>query len=176
MYENKEVTVNDVAGSFKDFNLDDEMVSASQGTATFKTFQTFATNYSACSNMSFKKLLTQFRADSEQQKQELAILTALTEIIKERGGTESSTEYFILLMDTIEATTEETEIVAGVSLLSLGIKDVPEAVLRKRFGETVETLMELLEKHMDSTNQRFLKSVSDIKFSSFRFFYVSQSV
>lgn len=161
MFEKKETTVNDIAGSMRSFSLDDEeMLSASQGTGTFKTFQTFASNYSACSNMSFKKLMSGFRASSDLHKEMLAILTALTEIIQEKGGSQSSTEYFILLMETIEASNEESETVAGVSLLAMGIKSVPEAVLRKRFGETANTLMGLLEKHMDSNNQGFLKSVS----------------
>lgn len=160
MFEKKETTVNDVAGSLKSFSLDDEMMSASQGTGTFKTFQTFASNYSACSNMSFKKLMSGFRASSDLHKEMLAILTALTEIIQEKGGSQTSTEYFILLMETVEASNEESEVIAGVSLLSMGIKSVPEAVLRKRFGETANTLMGLLEKHMDSGNQGFIKSVS----------------
>lgn len=155
-------TVNDVAGSLKSFSLhddDDEMMSESQG-GTFKTFKTFASNYSTCSNMSFKKLLVGFRASSDLHKEMLAILTALTEIIKERGGKETSTEYFILLMEQIEASTEDNDIIAGISLLSMGIKSVPTAVLRKRFGETVQTLMSCLQRFMDSNNQSIIKYVS----------------
>ncbi|KNC26487.1 RRP12-like protein [Lucilia cuprina] len=153
-------TVNDVAGSLKSFSLhdDDELMSESQG-GTFKTFKTFASNYSTCSNMSFKKLLVGFRASSDFHKEMLAILTALTEIIKERGGTESSTEYFILLMEQIEASTEDNDIIAGVSLLSMGIKSVPAAVLRKRFSETAGTLMSCLQRFMDSNNQSIIKYV-----------------
>ncbi|XP_065366328.1 RRP12-like protein [Calliphora vicina] len=153
-------TVNDVAGSLKSFSLhdDDELMSESQG-GTFKTFKTFASNYSTCSNMSFKKLLVGFRASSDFHKEMLAILTALTEIIKERGGTESSTEYFILLMEQIEASTEDNDIIAGVSLLSMGIKSVPTAVLRKSFSDTAQTLMSCLQRFMDSNNQSIIKYV-----------------
>ncbi|XP_013109377.2 RRP12-like protein [Stomoxys calcitrans] len=163
-YNAETTTVNDVAGSLKSFSLNDgdegdELMSESQGGGTFKTFKTFASNYSTCSNMSFKKLLVGFRASSDLHKEMLAILTALTEIIKERGGTESSTEYFLLLVEQIEASTEDKDIIAGVSLLGMGIKSVPTAVLRKRFSETAQTLMSCLQRFIDSSNQTIHKYI-----------------
>lgn len=159
----KEPTVNDVAGSLRSFNLNDddngdEDMSESQF-GTFKTFKTFASNYSTCTNMSFKKLLTGFRASSELHKEMLAILTALTEIIKERGGSGTSTEYFILLMETIDATEQESDIIAGISLLGMGIKSVPVPVLRKRFSETAQSLLANLRKFLESNNQSILKYI-----------------
>ncbi|XP_004527369.1 RRP12-like protein [Ceratitis capitata] len=162
-YNAETTTVNDVAGSLKSFSLnddgmDDENMSESQQ-GTFKTFKTFASNYSACSNMSFKKLLVGFRASSDLHKEMLAILTAITEVIRERGGTESSTEYFILLMEQIEASTEENDIIAGISLLSMGIKSVPATVLRKRFGETAQTFLACLKRFIESSNQTIMKYI-----------------
>uniref|UniRef100_A0A1Q3G0S0 Uncharacterized protein n=1 Tax=Culex tarsalis TaxID=7177 RepID=A0A1Q3G0S0_CULTA len=155
-------TVNDIAASMKSFSMndaDDDGMTGSGGLGTFKTFQTFASNWSACSNMSFKKLLNNFRADSQLQKDMLAILAALTEVIKEQGGSQSSTEYFLALMETIEATKEEADTVAAVSLLSMGIKSVPEAVLRKKFSETAQTLLGLLERYAESDNQNMVRSI-----------------
>uniref|UniRef100_A0A0K8U887 RRP12-like protein n=2 Tax=Bactrocera latifrons TaxID=174628 RepID=A0A0K8U887_BACLA len=162
-YNAETTTVNDVAGSLKSFSLhddglEDESMSESQQ-GTFKTFKTFASNYSACSNMSFKRLLVGFRASSDLHKEMLAILTALTEVIRERGGTESSTEYFILLMEQIEASTEDNDIIAGISLLSMGIKSVPATVLRKRFGETAQTFLTCLQRFIESTNQSIIKYI-----------------
>lgn len=156
-----EPTVNDIAGSLKSFSLDDEMMSDSQ-TGTFKTFKTFASNYSQCSNMSFKKLLNGFRTSSNLHKEMLAILTALTEVIKERKGTESSTEYFLLLMETIDASQEETEIFACISLLSMGIKTVPVPVLRKKFSETAGSLMQLMTRYIESENMTVIRHVSSL--------------
>ena len=154
-------TINDIASSMKSFNINgDEEMPESQLGGTFKTYQTFASNYSSCSNMSFKKLLNGFRSTSDQHKEMLAILTALTEIIKERGGTESSTEYFILLMETIEASAGDSETMACVSLLGMGIKSVPIPVLRKKFSETAKVLLDLLERYMNSENQAVIKYVS----------------
>ncbi|XP_030379067.1 RRP12-like protein [Scaptodrosophila lebanonensis] len=162
-YNAETTTVNDVAGSLRSFTLndaggddnDDGMSGTQQG--TFKTFQTFASNYSSCSNMSFKKLLNGFRTSSELHKEMLAILSALTEIIRERGGSESSTEYFLLLMEQIEAASEERDIVAGVALLSMGLKSVPAAVLRKRFSQTAKTLHTLLQRFVESSNQSVIR-------------------
>lgn len=49
-------TVNEIAMSLRSFNFgeDDDAGGKSQF-GTFKTFQTFASNYSACSNMTFNK-------------------------------------------------------------------------------------------------------------------------
>ncbi|EDW65473.1 RRP12-like protein [Drosophila virilis] len=162
-YNAETTTVNDVAGSLMSFTLDDDDGMSGTGTGTgtqpgtFKTFQTFASNYSSCSNMSFKKLLTGFRASSDLHKEMLAILSALTEIIRERGGTESSTEYFLLLISQIEAASEERDIIAGVALLSMGIKSVPAPVLRKRFDQTAATLQQLLKRFIDSSSQSVIR-------------------
>ncbi|XP_050071792.1 RRP12-like protein [Anopheles maculipalpis] len=157
----KPPTVNDIAASIKSFSMkdgDDELMSDSQP-GTFKTFQTFASNWSACSNMSFKKLLTNFRADSQLQKDMLAILAALTEVIKEHSGTQSSTEYFLALMETIEAAKEENDINAAVSLLAMGIKSVPQAVLRRKFSDTAQTLLALLERYTETDNHAMVRNL-----------------
>ncbi|XP_037936985.1 RRP12-like protein [Teleopsis dalmanni] len=156
-----ESTVNDVAFSLKSFNIndEDESMSESQPGGTFQTFKTFASTYSNCSNMSFKKLLVGFRATSDLHKSMLAILAALTEIIKERGGTESSTEYFLLLMEQIESSTEDEDIKAGISLLAMGIKTVPPAVLRKRFSETGQILIACLKRFIDPSHQNIIRYI-----------------
>ncbi|XP_022228398.2 RRP12-like protein isoform X2 [Drosophila obscura] len=159
-YNAETTTVNDVAGSLMSFTLDDDdgmSGTGTQPTGTFRTFKTFASNYSSCSNVSFKKLLTGFRASSDLHKEMLAILSALTDIIRENGGSESSTEYFLLLMEQIEASTEERDTIAGIALLSMGIKSVPAPVLRKRFSQTAATAQKLLKRFMDSTNQSVIR-------------------
>lgn len=167
-YTTESTTINDVAGSLKSFTMDDDdwMSFCGTGTSTqpetFKTFQTFASNYSSCSNVSFKKLLTGFRVSSDLHKNMLAILSALTEIIRERGGKESNTEYFLLLISQIEASTDERDIIAGVALLSMGIKSVPAPVLRKRFDLTAATLQQLLQRFIESSIQSVIRHVSSV--------------
>lgn len=59
---NKEPTVNDIATSLKSFNFngiggDDEDMGGESQLGTFKTYKTFASTYSSCTNMSFNKYL-----------------------------------------------------------------------------------------------------------------------
>lgn len=90
----------------------------------------------------------------------LAILAAITEVIKDRNGTQSSTEYFLALLETLQATTQENEIIAAVSLLSIGIKRVPQPVLRKKFAECAPLLQKLFEQFVNSDTQNVLRAVS----------------
>lgn len=65
---------------------------------TYQTMQSFASEWTDCSNMSYNRFLNVFRSDSALHKEMLAILAAVTEVIKENNGTESSTEYFCALV------------------------------------------------------------------------------
>ncbi|CRL05121.1 CLUMA_CG017972, isoform A [Clunio marinus] len=151
--------VNLISGSLKDFSIADNDDIFSQSQRSVSQATTFASQFSACSNTSFSKLLTNFRPDSQIQKEMLAILAALTEILKEKGGSESSTEYFLAIMETIENAKDNSDIQAAVMLLNMGIKSVPQAVLRKKFNETAETLLELITRFVDSPDKNVLRSI-----------------
>lgn len=148
-----------LSGSMKDFSIADGDDAFSQSQRSVSQATTFASQFSACSNMSFSKLINNFRADSQVQKEMLAILAALTEIIKEKGGTESSTEYFLALMETIENAREDSDIQAALMLLNMGIKSVPEAVLRKKFNETAAILLDLVERFVDNVDKSVLRTI-----------------
>lgn len=64
-------------------------------------------------------------------------------------------------METLEATKEENEIIATLSLLTMVIKSVPQPVLRKKFSDTGDIYLQLVEQFADSDNQNVLRSVSD---------------
>ena len=59
----------------------------------------------------------------------------MTEVIKDQGGEETSTEYFAALLTTLEATDTEDGLAAVVSLLSMVIKTVPQEIIRSRFSK-----------------------------------------
>ena len=65
----------------------------------------------------------------------LAVLAAITEVIKAEGGKETETEYFAALMTTLEVSTDEASLAAVLRLLSLVIKRVPQPVLVSRFSQ-----------------------------------------
>ncbi|XP_063236769.1 LOW QUALITY PROTEIN: RRP12-like protein [Bacillus rossius redtenbacheri] len=126
---------------------------------TYKTFQTFATDWSACTNLSFSRLLKGFRSDSALHKEMLAVLAAVTEVIKENKGKETTTEYFAALMTTLDVTQSEDSVAAILSLLGMGIKKVPESVLRLKFPETSRTFLDLLGRYAESDNGVVLRSL-----------------
>lgn len=65
-------------------------------------------------------------------------------------------------METLDAAKEESEIIALVSLLAMGIKTVPQPVLRKKFADCGPVLMNLLELFAENENQNILRSVSHL--------------
>lgn len=48
------------------------------------------------------RFLNRFQQSSEMHKEMLAILSAITELIRERNGTQSSTEFFLGLVSLFE--------------------------------------------------------------------------
>ncbi|VVC28769.1 Hypothetical protein CINCED_3A003974 [Cinara cedri] len=142
----------------------DDVISQNSG-ASYKTFETFASDWSSCTNPSFNRLLRNFSSNSSLHKEMLAILAALTEVIQVNGGKETSTEYFAALITTLQTTLTngqddcEESITAMVSLLSMGIKCVPKEVLCAKFGPTTQILLSTLAKFAESDNNNLLKSV-----------------
>ena len=112
---------------------------------TNKTFDTFASDWTQCSNVSFKRLIQKFDSKSAHHREMLAILAAVAEVVKEKGsGEESSTEYFAAILVTLE-TQETTEgLAATLALLSMAIKTVPQAVLQTKFAAFSKLLLEQL--------------------------------
>lgn len=66
--------------------------------SSFKTMDTFASDWTNCSNMSYSRFLKVFRSDSALHKEMLSILAAITEVIKENGGSEAPVEYYCALV------------------------------------------------------------------------------
>lgn len=93
--------------------------------------------------------MTRFRQDNPVHKDMLAILSGITDIIKENNGTQSSTEYYLGLIQVLQTVKEESQTVAALSLLTMGIKTVPEAVLRRTFSEMGQLLFDLMQHFAD---------------------------
>jgi len=126
---------------------------------TNKTFDTFASDWSQCTNVAFEKLISKFSASNSSQKEMLAVLAAVTEVIKTQGGKETEVEYFAALMTTLEVSETEESLAAVVRLLSLVIKRVPEEVLISRFSQVAEILLETLGRHSTSSNVSLLRGL-----------------
>lgn len=134
---------------------DDQPESTVDGTAN--TYDTYASNYSNCSNISFGRFLSHFQSNSILHKEMLAVLSAVTEIIKQNGGNETSTEYFAALMSTLEAVEDDTSIAATLSLLGMDLKTVPKNVLNLQFGSTSQVFLQLMTKYAETENFLILR-------------------
>ncbi|VEN57553.1 unnamed protein product [Callosobruchus maculatus] len=143
---------------------DTEIDTASSAcTGTFISMKSFASEWSDCSNISFNRFLNVFRSDSALHKEMLAILAAIAEVIKQNGGTESSTEYFCALITTLEQVynvenRNESQVTAVMSLLNMGIKTVPVGVLRTQFNDVTVKMLHILKDYSESDNNTIIKS------------------
>ncbi|XP_043521019.1 LOW QUALITY PROTEIN: RRP12-like protein [Frieseomelitta varia] len=126
-------------------------------TCTEDTANTFATKYSNCSNVSFSRFLNHFQSNSLLHKEMLAVLSAVTEIIKQNGGNETSTEYFAAMMSTLEAIESNMSIAATLSLLGMGLKTVPKNVLNIQFGAASKIFLDILIKYVSSEEYLILR-------------------
>ena len=117
---------------------------------TVHTSETFASDWSGCTNVSFAKLMTKFSPNNEHHKEMLAILAAVTEVIKSKGGEESSTEYLAALLTTLESAETEKSLAASVGLIALVIKTVPRPVLIHQFDAISKLLLQLLARQAEA--------------------------
>nr|SVE78053.1 EOG090X00E0 [Daphnia lumholtzi] len=141
---------------------DDETYSVISG-RTFRSsssVKTFATGFSNCSNVSFNKLHRGFTPTSALHREMLAVLAAISEVIKQQGGKETDTEYFAVLMTTLEvAETSEDSLGATLALLGMVIKRVPTSVLKAKFSTSSKSLLDLLGRYIESDNSLLVRSL-----------------
>ena len=150
----KHDAIQGIQPQLEQLDIDDD---EAQTESTVKTYDTFATNYSNCSNASFNRFLNHFQSTSLLHKEMLAVLSAVTEVIKQNGGTETSTEYFAALMSTLEVIEADTSIAATLSLLGMGLKTVPQNVLNAQFGAASKIFVDILSKHVASEDYLILR-------------------
>ncbi|ENN83556.1 hypothetical protein HUJ04_001288 [Dendroctonus ponderosae] len=141
--------------------------SYSGASGSYQSMQSFASDWSECSNMSFNKFLRTFQANSALHKEMLAILAAITDVIKMNGGTESSTEYYCSLLTTLDTLynaeeKKEEQVTAVLALLNMGIKTVPEAVLKKTFSDVTMKMLHVLQDYSSAENNAIIKALLGI--------------
>ncbi|KAK4876177.1 hypothetical protein RN001_012599 [Aquatica leii] len=145
-----------------DMKESDAEVESSVETSTYETMDSFASEWSHCSNMSFKRFFTIFRANSALHKEMLAVLAAITEVIKEKGGSETPTEYYCALVTALEQVISvdpinEDQVTAILALLNMGIKSVPNGVLQTSF-DVCKKMITILNKFSVANNNVIVKS------------------
>lgn len=100
-----------------------------------------------CSNPVFAAVRRFWDSPASQHKEVCAVLAAVTEVIKSKGGKESETEYFAALMTALESADETEAVTAITFLLSLVIKSVPDGILQAKFSKSCQVLVKILASH-----------------------------
>lgn len=138
---------------------DGESMVSDSDQQTAGTFKTWATNWTECTNTTFSKVHRYWSSNSSLHKEILAVLAAITEVIKAEGGKETETEYFAALMTALESAEEEDSNTAILYLVSLVIKRVPVPVLRSKFSEVAKCFLDVMGRYANKECTSLLKSV-----------------
>ena len=116
------------------------------------TFRTMVSGVSDCTNMTFNRIKTHWEKNPEKHREVVAVLAAITEVIREKGFTdESETAYFAVLSTTLTQVSTEESLAAVSYLFSLNLRQVPQGVIHKNFSDLVQMIMSLLAKNFSST-------------------------
>ncbi|NXA09516.1 RRP12 protein, partial [Sapayoa aenigma] len=127
--------------------------------ATDKSSGTFLSGLSDCTNVTFSKVQRFWESNSAAHKEICAVLAAVTEVIRSRGGKESETEYFAALMTTLEAVESPESLSAVAYLLNLVLKRVPSPVLIKKFSDASKAFMSIVSSQACSGSTSALRWV-----------------
>ena len=149
----------------EDIPIDEVDLTSEASAATFKTF---VSGVSDCTvsitmslenlpnhnlqNMTFNRVRKHWEANAEKHKETVAVLAAITEVIREKNfEDENETAYFAVLSTTLSQVTSEESLAAVAYLFSLNLRQVAQGVIHKHFGELISTLLTLLAKNLSST-------------------------
>ncbi|NXV71023.1 RRP12 protein, partial [Atlantisia rogersi] len=127
--------------------------------ATEKSSGTFLSGLSDCTNVTFSKVQRFWQSNSAAHKEICAVLAAVTEVIRSQGGKESETEYFAVLMTTLEAVESPESLSAVAYLLNLVLKRVPSPVLIKKFSDASKAFMGIVSSQACSSSTSALRWV-----------------
>lgn len=122
-------------------------------------------NYSAESDCSLGSVMTKNRLlqtwdpTSELHKEMLAMYNASTDIIKSKGGQQTDTEYFAVLMTTIETVDSDISRTSAAALLSIFAKRVPAAVLRMKFSWITTMCIKFMQSYSQPTHVVLLRNL-----------------
>ncbi|XP_077992398.1 RRP12-like protein [Glandiceps talaboti] len=127
-------------------------------TSSDKTYGTFMSGLSDCTNPTFDRVKTFWDNNSASHKEICAVLAAVTEVIRSKGGSETETEYFAALMTTLDSVDTEDSKAAVLYLLNMVLKRVAPPVLKSRFSMVSKPLLDILAQYGNSTVTPLLRS------------------
>ncbi|XP_071947906.1 RRP12-like protein [Antedon mediterranea] len=122
------------------------------------SYGTFMSGLSDCTNPTFDRVKRYWDSKSASHKEVCAVLAAVTEVIREKGGKETETEYFAALMTTLDSVEEEDSKSAVLYLLNLVLKRVPANVIKVKFSTISKCFMDILSQNANSNTTSIVRS------------------
>uniref|UniRef100_S4RSV7 Ribosomal RNA processing 12 homolog n=1 Tax=Petromyzon marinus TaxID=7757 RepID=S4RSV7_PETMA len=132
-------------------------VGPAQDAASERTAGTFLSGLSDITNATFGRVQRYWQSSSAAHKEICAVLAAVTEVIRSKGGTETETEYFAAFMTALETIESEESLAAVAYLLNMVIKRVPSSVLKKKFSDISKVFVDLMSTHTNSATSTVLR-------------------
>ena len=103
--------------------------------------------FSHCTNTSFTSISNLWRSRLESHQDICAVLAAVTDVIKSKGGTESDTDYFAALSSAFESADDITTDTSVAFLLSIIVAKVPDSVLQDQYSHLTKLITFKLDKY-----------------------------
>ncbi|VDK46717.1 unnamed protein product [Anisakis simplex] len=146
-----------IGGDSSSENGESEFLNANKSMISEGCFSAFT----ACTNPTFDAVHRVWKSGSTMQNDVVAVLAAVAELIKEKGGDETDVEYFGALLSTLESTPPDEcqKIAATAYLLNLIMKKINKDILQKYFSRAIQILYNKLSEHADSDNATLLKNL-----------------
>ncbi|PAA51215.1 hypothetical protein BOX15_Mlig000947g3 [Macrostomum lignano] len=125
--------------------IQEEPIDNDDDESSVESVETWATNFTGCTNQCFEKVLTHWadRQNSEARRSALAVLAAVAQLIRDRGGRETNEEYFQALLTALVSVDSDIR-PAAAHLLSVLTKRMDPATLAPAFAPLTQACLQLL--------------------------------
>ncbi|XP_003372981.1 conserved hypothetical protein [Trichinella spiralis] len=110
-----------------------------------------------CTNMSILKVSNEMRNDFEFRESVISVITAISKVIKDKGGNENAVEYFAALCVLLSETTDKNSIASVTFLLAKVMPQVPSTLLVSRFSDVSKIFYTLLRKYSGTEEELLLR-------------------
>lgn len=121
--------------------------------------------FTNCDLPTFNRLINNWNAGSILHKEMIAVLAAVSDVLKTNGGKETETEYFAALMTTLDVVDTDEGVTAVICLLSMVVKKLNETILKHESDTALEKFIKLLIKYMNSDHGALLRNLMKLVYA-----------
>ncbi|CAN8023876.1 unnamed protein product [Ixodes persulcatus] len=120
---------------------------------------TAESGWTSASTVAMARFLSHWDHKSALHQEMMALYAATTEVIRMSGGQASDTEYFAVLMTTLESVDTDLKRTAAAALLAIFASRLPTAVLRKKFSWITTMCINFLQSYSNTTHVMLLRNL-----------------